>query len=568
MNEVALWLVVVLAPAIYFVVGYPFAKLLGAPRLALIVGLGLCGWFAEVGFIGKGATDRAFDFWVERLFIWGLFDPWSDTWMERLQPGILGIGFLPLLALCLIAWRNAGFSGSLDCLRESYFFYGLPLAAVLLTPFPGMGVWSTDWYYVYRSGQALMGQWTFGGPLLERPPLGGASCIPMWLIQDGVPTFQVWSAVASTALIMVLKEIYSELGGKRKGVLVWLPLLASCFLLHHTMFGWAKMMAAALTLAGLLISYRSVVSLNLWRWAAGCGLFALGLATHHAGILYAPAMLWLATRFESPDEDARSPIWKCLGIGLVAGLVFAFPFERWTIETFGLDAKIAANPAVAQRDPNEMGLVRVGFMLVSSFVPWNYIDDIQSCVQVGFTWKSLYWLGTGIITALAGTFLGSLLPFLPVRNAPKVERSWLKPILGWPLLFASIALIGNALLSPYYAKWGSAQTGLVPIQAMLYVVMIRWLDDCPERTRRQVNWFSLAIGLAPYALLAGGLTIWICSGPAGLNGFWGWDDNDFRRIFNYTDTKTLAMTLFPFATIVGLIAVATFVASAMRRSRG
>lgn len=524
MTLAPLILVVLGAPLVYFGLGYPVAARLGRPRLALVFGLGLAGWACE-----------------------GILVAGLPAW-------------LPVLALALVAllgWCRAGTAGAGHYLRESYLVYTWPLAAVLLTPFPGMGVWSTDWLYVYQAGQAVLGNLPYGGPMLERPPLGGASCIPLWLVADGLPTFQVWSAVTSTALVLVARELYAELGGTRDGVLVWLPLLASCFFLHHTMLGWAKFLAAGLTVGGLLLMYRAERGGPRGSWLAGSALFAFAVATHQSAVLYAPFVLLFGVRRRRPGATLAR-----LAVTALMGLAIVLPFELWTIHTFGLDAKVNANPALAQRDPNEPAAVRVAFMLLSTVLPWNTIEDVLRCLRERDWGPDLYWLTTGVFTALAGTLLGSALPFLPLRRAPAVERPWLGPLksrgfLGCVLL----AVVGNAVLSPYYARWGSAQTGLVPVQLLLYVVLIRWLDDVPERTQKHVDRLALLLGIIPYGLLAAGMTIWLQTDPAAHETFLTWDDNDYEKLAQ-AGGRTLAFALYPASPLVAAgLCLVPFVAS-------
>ena len=510
MNTVALLLVILVAPFWYFFVGYPVAAALGRPRLALVVGLGLTGWACE--FI-----------LVAGLPVW-----------------------VPLAGLVAVGLCRFGEVQIQVHLREVYLVYTWPLAAVLLTPFPGMGVWSTDWLYVFQTGQAVIGNLPYGGPMLERPPLGGASCIPLWYLVDGLPTFQVWSAVTSAALVMVAMELYRELGGMRTGVRVWLPLLASCFFLHHTMLGWAKFLAAGLTLAGLFLMARPE---RRWNWTAGSVLFALSVATHQSAILYGPFVVRFSLR-SGPRVGVRR-----LLIALVAGLVFVLPFEVWTIRTFGLDAKVNANPALAQRNPNESGGLRASFMMLSTFVPWNMVEDAAKCFGGGPVAPNLYWLATGVLTALAGTLLGSMIPFLPLRRSPPAPRPWALPSRGFAACLC-LAVVGNAVLSPYYAKWGSAQTGVVPVQVLLFVVLIRWLDDAPTGTRASVNRLSLLLGVVPYALLAAGMTVWLRGVPAAHEAFLTWDDNDYEKLLADADGRSLAFTLFPLGPLLALALLA------------
>jgi hypothetical protein len=505
MTTAALLLVLLAAPLVYFLVGYPLAAGLRRPRLALVAGLGLTGWACE--------------------FI--------------LMAGVpVGVPLAGLAGLAGLGWYRVRRSEVRACLREVYLVYSWPLAAVLLTPFPGMGPWSMDWLYVFQSGQAVMGNLPYGGPMLERPPLGGASCIPLWLIADGLPTFQVWSAVTSAALVLVGMELYRELGGTRGGVRVWLPLLAGCFFLHHTMLGWAKFLAAGLTLSGVLLMCRA--ESGRWNWTAGSALFALSVATHQSAILYGPCVILFGL-----SAGLRRGV-RRLSVALAAGLVFVLPFEVWTIRTFGLDAKVKANPAMAQRNPDESAGLRAGFMLLSTFVPWNTIEDVARCLSGAPVAPGLYWLVTGVLTALAGTLLGSMVPFLPLRRGPPAPRQWASVLTSrGPVACLALAVVGNALLSPYFAKWGSAQTGVVPVQVLLFVVLIRWLDDASEGIQKRVNGLALALGIVPYALLAVGVTVWLRTGPAAHDAFLTWDDNDYETVFAQADGRSLAFALFP-----------------------
>lgn len=531
MNLLPLILVILIAPLVYFAVGYPFAVRLGLPRLACVIGLAVTGWVCESIIIAR-------------------------------LPVLLPLSLLGVVSA--FGWFRTETAAAGGHLRECYLVYTWPLAAAILTPFPGMGVWSTDWLYNYQTGLGVLGRLPYGGPMLERPPLGGASCIPLWMIAEGFPTFQVWSAVTSTALVLVARELYRELGGTRQGARVWLPLLASSFFLHHTMLCWAKFMAAGLTLSGLLLMHRATRELSTRQWIGGSVLFAFAVATHQSAILYVPFLVLFAAR----NAPLRATAIR-LGIALAAGLIIVLPFELWTIATFGLDAKVNANPAVAQRAPNATAAALVTWMLISTVVPWNFVDDTIWCIHEQASWSSLYWLATGVLTALAGTFVGSALPFLPLRSARGSDRSWLAPLTSWGFLACvALALLGNAVLSPFAAKWGSAQTGVVPIQLLLYVVLIRWLDGAGRETERRVNRLALMLGIVPYALLAGAVTTWLRADPGAPETFLTWEDHDYRSLFAYVDGASLAFVLYPLgpALVIGLCLL-PFVVAPGRKNR-
>jgi hypothetical protein len=306
------------------------------------------------------------------------------------------------------------------------------------------------------------------------------------------------------------------------------------------MFGWAKFLAAGLTVGGLVLMHRAGRGGARGSWLAGSVLFALAVATHQSAVLYAPFVLLFGVRLRQPGATLAR-----LAVAALAGLAIVLPFELWTIHTFGLEAKVNANPAVAQRDASEPAVVRVGAMLLSTAVPWNTVGDVARCLQERDWGPDLYWLATGVFTALAGTLLGSALPFLPLRRAPAVERPWLGPLKSGGFLgCVLLAVLGNAVLNPFAAKWGSAQTGLVPVQLLLYVVLIRWLDDAPERTRARVDRLALLLGVVPYGLLAVGMTIWLRTDPAAPETFLTWDDNDYEKLAQ-VGGRTLAFALYP-----------------------
>src|SRR5439155_12381303 len=127
------------------------------------------------------------------------------------------------------------------------------LIPATVSPFPVLGVWSADWLYMYDGGQAVWRNTPLTAELLERPPLFGATAIPLWLIRDGLPSFQVACAVAAASLLGAIRHTAGLLGGGRAWP-GWLFLAAgSLFFLHHTATCWGKQLAAALIVAGVAL---------------------------------------------------------------------------------------------------------------------------------------------------------------------------------------------------------------------------------------------------------------------------------------------------------------------------
>jgi hypothetical protein len=424
----------VLAPVPYWVAGLPWVAGTTAIRLAPVFGLGMVGWYAELGLMtGIGAP----------LAI------------------LLGL----VVSLLYLVYRRPPVDECVRSLREGYLFYLLALVPTLISPFPILGVWSGDWLYMYDTGQAVMTSSRFPSELLERPPLGGAMTIPLLYFKNTLSTFQLGTAVASGAFLATIWQGYQMMGGRLSFAFIMAIATGSMFFLHHTATAWVKPLAAAMVLATIQLGWMARKEGRGW-WRAALA-FALAVAAHQSSILYGGFVVVLAVL---PWDNARGAM-KRLFTAALLGIIIVGIYEAWSIREYTWIAKVNANPAVSQRSEKVSFITNTTLCLISSIVPWSLVEEVRRLFagpREDLT-KNLYWVTTGWLTVCAGTILGLLLPFIPLLFR---KRSRTSTSIVWPwVLAAGLAVIGNALLTPFYASIGIAQAGLVPLEGILLIML-------------------------------------------------------------------------------------------------
>jgi hypothetical protein len=516
--------VLLIAPLPYWLVGLPFVAGSGAIRLAPIVGLAIVGWCAEAGMILQAGASLAV-----------------------LVATALSLTVL-LLLICYrrVDWRRIAFS-----IGEGYFFYLVALVPALASPFPVLGVWSGDWLQMYDAGIAVWQSGAFTRELLERPPLGGATAIPLWELRPGLPSYQLACTVASAALLGVALYAYRAFGGKRLGMVVLIPTAGSVFFLHNTAACWAKPLAAGLIVGGLTLLWQARQDRAEVRWWQGVMCFALSAAVHHSSILHIGFLLVVA----AAPWDGWFPLSRRLAVATLFGLLAVAPYELWSAETYGWDAKVQANPSVAQRDANVPFPVNAGLVAVSSIIAWSPLVEIRQFVQSRNVSQALtngYWLATGYLTVLAGTLAGSMLAFVPLLWCRPAERSEI--CIPWrPIAWAAgFAFLGNAVLNPFNSPSGSAQTGLVPLQLMILVGLSLYLDRHTARVHSWVDALTVLLGTLPFLLINGLTAAGLKFSSTFRDRFSAGSEGDWSERIVPRQLEPLGLTLFPAGIVVVL----------------
>ena len=506
-----LWLLVAVAPLPYWVVGLPWVARTPALRLAPVFGLGVVGLFAELGLMsGVGATAAV----------------------------IAGL----IVSAVLVAVRPPAVADLLSAIREGYALYLVALVPATLSPFPVLGVWSGDWLHMYDSGQAVWRGGEFTPALLERPPLGGAIAVPLWLVRDGLASYQLATAVASAALLAVVVHGVRQWGG----VSAWaaVPAVAgSMFFLHHTAAAWVKPLAAASVVAAVLLGGQARRDgFGWWRAAVA---FALAVAEHQSSVLYAGFILIPAVT----PWDGLVRVAVRLGVLALAGLFVSFGFEAWTIATYGLDAKVKANPSVAQRQSDVSFAANTALVGLSSVVPWGNAEEVHRAVVGGRAdlSKNGYWVATGWLTATAGTVLGLMLPFVPVWRGV-FERYRALPGVWW--LAAVAAFLGNAVLCPFYSPMGTAQAGLVPLELFLVIGLAVCVTATTPARRRWVNRLTVALAVVPFVFVNAGVAAALTYSGRFRDVFAAGSEGDWTQSILPRGLEPLGVATFPLGVVL------------------
>src|ERR1051326_1434721 len=261
------WLVLGIAPSIYWVLGSPFLLHRGhsALRMAPLTGGAVAGLCCELTFaIGT-------------------------------RPHTL---LIPLLIACAAyavvykrkwEWRHLG---------EVYLLYVVALLPAVISPFPIVGIWNGDWFYLFKAGQTLWEGGRLSFESLQRPPLFGAGAAPLWLFADGLIPYQIFSAVMSAgtlgSCLFAADRFWPTLSRFR----LLAPLVCSVFFLHHTAACWAKLAAAGFVLASAVDFSREHSPVT--AWSSGVW-FALAVAMHQSSLIYLPVLIVIWTA--QPDRS-------------------------------------------------------------------------------------------------------------------------------------------------------------------------------------------------------------------------------------------------------------------------
>jgi hypothetical protein len=433
-------------------------------------------------------------------------------------------------------------------LGEACLLYAVALVPAVVSPFPVIGLWGGDWLLIFDAGRTL---WE-GGQLsiasLQRPPLFGAATSPLWLLSDGLIPFQILSAVMSAgtlgACLFAADHFWPRISRPR----LLAPLVLSVFFLHNTAACWGKLAAAAFLLAAATDLLGGYPRTRTW-WAGVW--FALAVATHQSSVIYIP--LLVAILVTQRDVTLRSAL-KVLVIFAICTLLLAGLYEGWTAWQHGLGTKIAANPTVAQRQPDVPFVTNTLLVVVTSFLGWAPRDYFVLWLQTGDLWsraragKELFWLTTSWFELQAGTFIGAFLPFLFVASRELLAhaRAQLADWKGRIFLCACVLVILlNGALNPYSSANGTMQTGLVGLALAGFLFLGRWLERGHPRRWRMMVAITLAIGTLPWLAFNLALIAGVRLNENFPSVFATASEEDWQRLVS-NQLSSLGLSAFPF----------------------
>jgi hypothetical protein len=446
------------------------------------------------------------------------------------------LSVLAITALLTLArlYRETSARVALGSLGELYGFYLLALVPALLSPFPIAGTWDGDWLFLYEAGQSLWKGTDLTAESLQRPPLFGGGASFLWLFQGGLIPFQIYAAVMSAgtigACVFALRRHGCHITLRRL-----LPLLVlTPFFLHHTAACWGKLMAA-----GLLVASGAELASNKSRpaewWSALW--FALAVAVHQSSLLYAPLLLGI--RLLPPHRNTAPALLKWLTRMAIPGILLVGSFEGWTVFHYGLEAKIAANPSVAQRDPALSLLENTAMVILTSFVGWSPLESLLRWLEQAdaFTLaragKEGFWLLTSWVQVMAGTFLGVWGPVLLAsrfRRGDILTEKHSTKSLWIPGSSAAVVVVLNGLLTPFASSHGTMQAGLVGLGLAGLLIFIAAMEAvCPSRHRAALI-LTTVFGFLPWLLLNAGISAGSHLSASFRDMFLNGSEGDWKRI--------------------------------------
>ena len=335
------------------------------------------------------------------------------------------------------------------------------------------------------------------------------------------------------------------------GVSAWVALPAvagSMFFLHHTAAAWVKPLAAASVVAAVLLGVQARRDgFGWWRSAVA---FALAVAEHQSSVLYAGFILVPAVT----PWDGLKRVGYRLGVLVLSGLVIVGAYEVWTVTTYGLDAKVKANPSVAQRQSDVSFAVNTALVGVSSVAPWGNVEEVRRAVVGGRAdlSKNGFWVATGWLTATAGTVLGLALPFLPVWRAV-FARYRVLPWMWWAA--AVTAFVGNAVLCPFHSPMGTAQAGLVPLEAVLAIGLAVGVGTTTPARRRWVNRLTVALAVVPFVVVNAGIAAGLKYSGRFREVFAAGSEGDWTQSVLPRGLEPLGLATFPLGVVLLVIVV-------------
>ncbi len=439
-----------------------------------------------------------------------------------------------------------------------YATYLITLAWNAMVPYPGMGPWSGDWQENVRMGEAV---WTgnYTVDLLQRTPLYGGATSPLLLLQETLASFQIASAICSTAVLLVFFFGAIELKRKLPTWTGFLIVLLSPFYSLNAVYLWPKQLAAGCLLASFLFAWKNREEYSFKISFASAFWFAISVSAHQSSIFYLP--IWLALTHSKNRKI--SFLVKDLAILGLLGVVLAGTFEAWAIFTYGLEARIRQNPSVYYVvDRSLYGEIRL--MLINTmsaltgWLPYSlplYLEQHAPGWGITQTFIKVY-LTVGVwATNMAGTFLGMLLPF------------WLAYGLFWKKLMQNKETSKTVLISSLIAfclvnlvqtspsAWGVIQTGFVGMALCILFLLVttEWKEEEEKKCLR----YTVLLGTLPVLCNQTAILFFLklpLSQLASMQKLIMTSEYDARYFFE-RGMVSLGFSFFPFSVLLAILAL-------------
>ncbi|MEM1057812.1 MAG: hypothetical protein AAGK14_01075 [Verrucomicrobiota bacterium] len=403
--------------------------------------------------------------------------------------------------------------------REGLAWYLLSLFVMSLSPFPILGPWGIDWHMMLRTGECVLLGLPLERYMLPRPAMAGAGAVPLWLLEPGLPTFQVFGAVLAAgglaAGVALARETFRR-DDHSSSLASWrlaYPLALSPFFLLHATACWGKLLSGGLAAAaiGLMITLnRQSDRTVLATWWPPALLFGLAVATHPGALVMLPLVL-LAAR---PALAERLDIgWWCRWGGrlLLVGLaliLFYGVYDLWTSQQYGAEAKRASNPAFDPVQRAKFGgsvLLNTLATLVTNFISlWPFDPVTFDLLRAAGPDSTVFLVGWNLVifaTVLASTFVGQFWPFLALRVEGRGLWVFLREqtSIRWGVGLAGV-LVAHAIILANVSPHGTAQNALLGISLLGFGWVLAFWEQAVPATRARVLRLTFYVGTLAWLL--------------------------------------------------------------------
>jgi hypothetical protein len=370
------------------------------------------------------------------------------------------------VAAALVALRRRGLpyrsSASWPLLLVWALFYIALVGLQGLTPIYAGGNWYGDWWEHYSIAQAYVR--TAGGHetvwfgdynLASRTPLFNlVTAFALSFFGDHFWVYQVASTVVSTLFLPALLVLFRDLRGPRAALFVAGFVVFNTWIVHDSMFTWAKMTAAYLLLLTLhfYLRLRGGAGAPALHMASVAG--ALAFMAHQSAAYYLAGLLVDYVVLRPRPAIPRAQVGAA---ALIAGAVI-LPWHWWVSQLYGVVGAVQANPVLSTGRPTLARVLRGGSEnAVTSLLPVPFFDFLRDgsfpADQVLFRLVELYF------NSLAGAMTVSLLVgllFTWRRPPAKAMARAFHHLRGpWLLLgFGALIVATLAIERPRYAyRW-------------------------------------------------------------------------------------------------------------------
>lgn len=399
-----------------------------------------------------------------------------------------------LLALAgwLSGWREARGWWQTPDTRATLKAWGLVIAGGLLAlafirNYSG-GEWAADWVEHYQRALFFLlnptPDFSFLGMyhLAARPPFINAVTATLLGSSRHIDFFyfQIFTALLGSCSVPAIALLMTKWRCRPQHLaLLPLLLLANPMFVQNTTFPWTKLSAAAFTLAGVAMAWRTAPA-DTRRWLAAALLTAAGVLTHYSAAPYAIVLASAYLCIQYPRWNAGATWRQAARLAVVTG-GFALTWFGWAVLRYGSEKVFGANTTVqyAQALGIKSQLPIFGENLLRTLVPHPFLsNDYGPLAQTNALtrWRDYLFciyqvclpltLGVGGLLGFCGLFFRRLHSHWPVV-----------------LACAFLIVVGvGANMAPM--RWGVAHITLIPIAlGALAAVAARWNVFSPGMRR-------------------------------------------------------------------------------------